>query len=465
MPCGEDNGDRAASQEAIRLLVADDDQGVLVSARMLFGDSGWKVDTVSSAADAVRRVESGEYDVALIDMNYTRNTTAGTEGLDLLAQLKNADPDLPVVVMTAWATVDLAVEALKMGARDFVQKPWSNDRVFQQVNKHALNTRVIRNERRLKEETRTARMDSLPGTIIGGSEAMRQVLDVVEQIAPSDAPVLILGENGTGKSLLARWIHERSRRCGGPFVNVNIGGLAESLFESEVFGHVKGAFTDAKTDRVGRFELARCGTIFLDEIGNLGLPQQSRLLRLLETGEFERVGSSRTVKADVRVVSATNAPLRDRVAEKGFREDLFYRLNTVTIEMPPLRERREDIMPLAVHFLRKWVAKYRKTIEGFDRDAEQTLMNYAWPGNIRELEHALERAVLLCKGKVVEKGNLMMEGSSSGPIDLESMSVEDVERVLIEKALRRNGGNVSEAARQLGMSRATFYRRLQSFGL
>lgn len=465
MPCGEDNGDRAVSKEAIRLLVADDDQGVLVSARMLFGDSGWKVDTVSSVTDAVRRVEAGEYDVALIDMNYTRNTTAGTEGLDLLAQLKNADPDLPVVVMTAWATVDLAVEALKMGARDFIQKPWSNDRVFQQVNKHALNTRVIRNERRLKEETRTARMDSLPGTIIGQSDAMRQVLDVVEQIAPSDAPVLLLGENGTGKSLLARWIHERSRRCSGPFVNVNIGGLAESLFESEVFGHVKGAFTDAKTDRVGRFELARGGTIFLDEIGNLGLAQQSRLLRLLETGEFERVGSSRTVKAEVRVVSATNAPLRDRVADKAFREDLFYRLNTVTIEMPPLRERREDIMPLAVHFLRKWVAKYRKAIEGFDRDAEQILMNYAWPGNIRELEHALERAVLLCKGKVIEKGNLMMEGSASPAIDLESMSVEDVERVLIGKALRRNGGNVSEAARQLGMSRATFYRRLQSYGL
>ncbi|MBN2234804.1 MAG: sigma-54-dependent Fis family transcriptional regulator [Opitutales bacterium] len=465
MPCGEDNGDRAVSKEAIRLLVADDDQGVLVSARMLFGDSGWKVDTVSSVTDAVRRVEAGEYDVALIDMNYTRNTTAGTEGLDLLAQLKNADPDLPVVVMTAWATVDLAVEALKMGARDFIQKPWSNDRVFQQVNKHALNTRVIRNERRLKEETRTARMDSLPGTIIGQSDAMRQVLDVVEQIAPSDAPVLLLGENGTGKSLLARWIHERSRRCSGPFVNVNIGGLAESLFESEVFGHVKGAFTDAKTDRVGRFELARGGTIFLDEIGNLGLAQQSRLLRLLETGEFERVGSSRTVKAEVRVVSATNAPLRDRVADKAFREDLFYRLNTVTIEMPPLRERREDIMPLAVHFLQKWVAKYRKAIEGFDRDAEQILMNYAWPGNIRELEHALERAVLLCKGKVIEKGNLMMEGSASPAIDLESMSVEDVERVLIGKALRRNGGNVSEAARQLGMSRATFYRRLQSYGL
>jgi len=449
----------------LEILVADDDDGVLVSARFLFEGEGWKVQVARSPEEAMRRVQRHQFDVALLDMNYARNTTSGQEGLDLLGRLTQLDADLPVLLMTAWGTIDLAVEAMRRGARDFVQKPWDNSRVLAQVAKHGQLGRALRAGRLLAEENQLLRADTGFTGFIARSAAMAPVLEMLCQVAPSEASVLILGENGTGKGVIARLIHEQSARAGGPFINVNMGGLPESLFESELFGHVKGAFTDAKADRPGRFELARGGTIFLDEIGNVTLAQQAKLLRLIETGEFERVGSSRTIKADVRLVSATNAVLRDEVAAGRFREDLLYRLNTVTIELPPLRERREDLLPMARFFLTRHSSKYRKDIEGLTPEAEALLQRHNWPGNVRELDPALERAVLMCRDRLIGTSHLALAPGGAAAADLESMSLEEVEKVLIRKALQRQQGNVTEAARQLGVSRATLYRRLQALGL
>ena len=449
----------------ISVLLADDDVGVLASGTMLFEDNGWKVTEAKTIPEIFRQVETHEFDVALVDMNYTRNTTSGEEGLELLGKLRELDPDLPVIVMTAWATVDVAVEALKRGARDFIHKPWDNERVLQQVGKLALTTRSLRKGRLMEEEMLAKQRESVPQDFIAHSPAMMRVMEVVQRISPSEANVLILGENGTGKSVVAGLIHELSHRREGPFISVNVGGLAEGLFESEIFGHVKGAFTDAKADRPGRFELAKGGTIFLDEIGNITLPQQNRLLRLLETGECERVGSSRTIKTDVRVIAATNAPLKEKVNDKSFREDLFYRLNTVIVEMPSMSERREDILPLAHHFLAKHNRKYRKSITGFSHEAQYTMTHYSWPGNVREMNHAIERAVLMCSDPEILPSHLMLDTASSPAQDIESMSMEEMEKMLIRKALKRHGGNVTQAAKQLGMSRATFYRRLQDYGL
>ena len=453
------------TQFPVSILLADDDVGVLTSGKMLFEDNGWRVTEARTIPEIIRQVEAHEFDAALVDMNYTRNTTSGEEGLELLGKLKELDPDLPIIVTTAWATVDVAVEALKRGASDFIHKPWENERVLQQVCKIAFTTRSLRKGRLMEEELRLGQREALPDDFIAHSQAMKRVMEVVHKISPSEANVLVLGENGTGKSVVARLIHEFSHRREGPFISVNVGGLAEGLFESEIFGHVKGAFTDAKADRPGRFELAKGGTIFLDEIGNITLPQQNRLLRLLETGECERVGSSRTIKTDVRVIAATNAPIKEKVNDKSFREDLYYRLNTVIIDMPSMIDRKDDILPLAHHFLGKLNRKYRKTISGFSYEAQATLTHYAWPGNVREMNHAIERAVLMCNGNEILPVHLMLESNHSSQPDLESMSVEEMEKMLIRKALKRHKGNVTQAAKQLGLSRATFYRRLQDYGL
>ncbi|MCG8525319.1 MAG: sigma-54 dependent transcriptional regulator [Opitutales bacterium] len=449
----------------ISLLLADDDAGIITSGKMLFEDEGWSVSVAKSVAEVIRKVEKQEFDVALVDMNYTRDTTSGAEGLELISKVHEIDPDLPILVMTAWATIDIAVEALKRGASDFIPKPWENDRVVQKVSKMALNTRSLRKGRLLQAEAELHRQENIPDDFIAHSPAMQSVMQIVNSIGPSEANVMILGENGTGKSVIAQLIHGISHRAEGPFISVNMGGLAEGLFESEIFGHVKGAFTDAKADRAGRFEIARGGTIFLDEIGNITLNQQNRLLRLLETGEFERVGSSRTIKTDARVISATNAPLKEKVADKSFREDLYYRLNTVIIDMPPMRDRREDVLPLAHHFLSRLNRKYRKSIRKFSSQAEKVLLDYHWPGNVREMNHAIERAVLMCHTDEIHAQQLMLEATTSSPADIESMSMEDIEKLLIQKALKRNGGNVTAAAKQLGLSRATFYRRLQDYGI
>jgi DNA-binding NtrC family response regulator len=450
---------------AARILVADDQPDVLQALRLLLKGEGFETVTATSPAQVATAVQSQEVDVVLMDMNYSRDTTSGKEGLDLITRLHAVYPNLPVVVMTAWGSVDGAVEAMRRGARDYIEKPWDNSRLLTTLRTQVELSRALRNSTRLEEENERLRGAALP-ELIAESRAMQPVLRVMERIGPSDANVLITGEHGTGMEVVARWLHAASTRANRPLVTVNAGGMSEGVFESELFGHVKGAFTDARSDRVGFFEMADGGTLFLDEIGNLPMKLQSRLLRVLQTGEFQRVGSSRTQRADVRVLSATNVDIRVEIAEGRFREDLLYRLNTVELRLPALRDRREDIPLLANHFLRRQSAQYRKTVEGFSPDAMQALLAYEWPGNIRELEHTVERAVLLAQGDRVEPADLNLRPSHTEESPaIDDMALEDVERLLIQKALKRYGGNVSQAAEALGLSRSALYRRLQRFGL
>jgi DNA-binding NtrC family response regulator len=395
-----------------------------------------------------------------MDLNYTRDTTSGREGLDLLSRLRALDDTLPVVVMTAWGSVELAVEAMRMGARDFVQKPWENARLLTILRNQVELARALRRGRRLEDENRLL-LAAEPAGLIARSPAMQPVLKLIERIGPSDAAVLIAGEPGTGKGVVARALHAASARASRPLVTVNAGGLSEGVFESELFGHVKGAFTDAHAERAGRFELANGGTLFLDEIANVPAAQQARLLRVLETGEFERVGSSRTLKVDVRLLTATNADLGAEVDAGRFRQDLFFRINTVVIRLPPLRERSEDLPLLAAHFLRQHAARYRKPLLRFEEAALQAILSHRWPGNVRELEHAVERAVLMAVRGTVGGADLGLQISADGRARLDEMSLEEVERALIQKALFRHAGNITLAAKDLGLSRSGMYRRLK----
>jgi DNA-binding NtrC family response regulator len=447
-----------------RILVADDQQDVREALRLLLKGEGYALDVASSPSAVLDQSRTKDYDALLIDLNYTRDTTSGREGLDLLGRLQALDPTLPVVVMTAWGSVEVAVEAMRRGARDFVQKPWDNQRLLSILRTQVELGRALRRAQRLESENRLLRRDHLP-RMIAESPKMKPILQLLERIGPSDANVLITGEHGTGKELVAQWLHASSPRNARSFIAVNMGGLSEGVFESELFGHVKGAFTDAKTDRVGRFELADGGTIFLDEIGTVSLALQSKLLRVLQTGDVERVGSSKSRHVDVRVVSATNANLQLDVAEGRFREDLLFRLNTIEVHLPALRDRREDIPALAMHFLRRHAARYRKPLTGFDAGGMQALLAHSWPGNIRELDHAIERAVLLAHGDQIRAGDLGLRASTSAAPRLEDLPLEDVEKMLIQKALARYEGNVSRAAQALGLSRSALYRRIASYGL
>jgi DNA-binding NtrC family response regulator len=450
-----------------RVLIADDQPAVIEALRLLLKGEGFETRAVASPADAAEALARQTFDVALIDLNYTRDTTSGEEGLDLLARVREIDPTLPVVVMTAWGSVELAVEAMQRGARDFVQKPWDNARLLTILRTHAELARALRKGERLEAENKMLREDGGNGgrpLLIAESAAMQPVLELMRHVGPSDANVLITGENGTGKEVIARTLHAISPRASKPMVAVNAGALAEGTFESELFGHVRGAFTDAKNDRVGRFELADGGTLFLDEIANVPVNLQPKLLRVIETGEFERVGSSQTRRVNVRVLSATNANLKEESAAGRFRQDLFFRLNTVEIHLPPLRERPEDIPALASHFLRLHAQRYRKELRGFDPAALEALAAYAWPGNVRELDHVVQRAVLLARSDEVKPGDLGLQtAGGGGERRLEEMSLEEVERLLIQKALRRFGGNVSQAAEVLGLSRSALYRRMQKY--
>ncbi len=450
---------------APRVLAADDQPDVLEALRLLLKPEGFLVETAGSPAGVLAAAEAGELDVALIDLNYARDTTSGREGLDLLSKLQAVDATLPVVVMTAWGSVDLAVEAMQRGARDFVQKPWENARLVATLRTQVELARALRRGQRLEAENRALRNEGRP-LLIAGSPAMQPVLELIERVGPSDANVLITGENGSGKGTVAAALHAVSARAQKPLLTVNAGGLSEGIFESELFGHVKGAFTDAKADRVGRFELADGGALFLDEIANVPLNLQPKLLRVLETGEFERVGSSRTRRADVRVLSATNADVRQEVAGGRFRQDLLFRLNTIEIHVPPLRDRRADLPTLADHFLRLHCRRYRKDLAGFHADALRALAGHAWPGNVRELDHAVERAVLMARGSEIREADLGLKGGGPElPRQLDEMSLEEVEVLLIRKALQRHGGSVSRAAGALGLSRSALYRRLERHGL
>ena len=446
-----------------RILVADDQPDVLEALRLLLKGEGYLIDTAKSPNSVMKAVEQRDYALAIIDLNYARDTTSGQEGLELLGKLQGADPTLPVVVITAWASVEVAVEAMRRGAKDFVTKPWENPRLLSIVKNQIELASAVRAFQRLEQENQILRGKGGP-TLIAQSAAMRPVLEVISRVGPSDANILLTGENGTGKGVVAQALHAVSVRAGKPFISVNMGGLPEGVFESELFGHVRGAFTDAKTDRAGRFELADGGTLFMDEIGNIPMSQQAKILRVLETGELERVGSSRTYRVNVRLVSATNADLPAEVAAGKFRQDLLFRLNTIHIHLPPLRERREDIALLAQHFLKGHVERYRKPITGFDDAAVEAMKNYAWPGNVRELDHAVERGVLMTQGKVVRAPDLGLNAGQAAP-RLEDMSLEEVEGFLIRKTLARCEGNARKAAEQLGLSRSAFYRRLERYGL
>ena len=452
-------------QDSPRIIVADDQQDVLTALRLLLKNDGMQVTTVSSPAGLLEAVRSESFDVAIMDLNYARDTTSGREGLELLPQLHAVDATLPIIVMTAWGTIDVAVEAMRRGARDFLEKPWDNHRVLTLVRNQVSYSREVRNGRRLEAENQLLRAAG-DEDFIAEAPAMRAVLDTVERIAPSDASVLITGENGTGKGLIARLIHKLSRRASKAFISVNMGSIPETVFESEMMGHVRGAFTDAKADRVGRFELADGGTLFMDEIGNVPVSQQAKLLRIIESGEFERVGSSRTQRADVRSVTATNANLPELVAQGRFRQDLLFRLNTIEVRLPPLRERREDIVPIAYRRLAALAAKYGRRIEGFDDGALQVVRTYSWPGNVRELGNVIERAVLMARGSSITAADLRLDlhTPTSAP-SIEAMSLEDAERLLIRTALRRADGNVNDAAEALGLSRSAMYRRLEKLGL
>ncbi len=447
-----------------RLLVADDQPDVLTALRLLLGKEGIDVVTASSPAGALAAAAAERFDAALIDLNYARDTTSGSEGLDLLARLKQADASLPVVVMTAWATVGLAVEAMRAGARDFVEKPWENQRLLSIVRNQLELGQALRRGRRLEAENALLRgPDDL--LVIGDSPAMQDVLAMAQRVAGADAPVLITGENGTGKSLLARLLHRASRRRERSFIEVNIGALPETVFESEMFGHVRGAFTDARQERTGRFELADGGTLFLDEIGNLPPAQQSKLLRVLESGEFEPVGASRTRKVDVRLIVATNADLARQVTEGRFRQDLLFRINTVEIRIPPLRERGADIMPLALAALASTAQRYGRELRGFDAGALRALGQYGWPGNVRELRNVVERASLLASGELITTADLRLQQPDVPAPTLENMSLEDAERALIRAALRRHEGSAAAAAQALGLSRSAMYRRMEKLGI
>jgi DNA-binding NtrC family response regulator len=437
------------------LLVADDQPDVLEAVRMLARANGFDVRTATSPAAVVALAETESVDVCLIDLNYARDTTSGREGMDLLGKLREVDPALPVVVMTAWGSIEGAVEAMRRGARDYLTKPWDNARLVTTLRAQLELRQALRTANRLDAEAARTRARELPA-VVSRSRAMAQVMALVERVAPAQASVLVTGEHGTGKEVIARAIHAASARAAGAFVAVNAGGLADGVLESELFGHVKGAFTDARADRIGCFELADGGTLFLDEIANMPPAQQARLLRVLQTGEFHPVGSSRPRRVDVRVIAATNADVARAAVEGRFREDLLYRLNTVEIQLPPLRDRREDIPDLAAAFL----ARSGKRISPA---AMEALLAHPWPGNVRELEHVIERASLLAAGDITPD-DLMLRARTDGA-RLEDMTLDQAERYLIERALAAHGGNVADAARVLGVSRSALYRRLASLGI
>src|SRR3954469_24268043 len=446
-----------------RILIADDQTDVLEALRILLKGEGHQTDSVTSLAGVFQSLEKRDYALLIMDLNYTRDTTSGQEGLEVIPKIQALDNTLPIVVMTAWATIDLAVEAMKRGARDFIPKPWDNERLMAVVRTQIELAGALRKGRRLEAANQLLR--GTAPNLIAKSPRMRPVLELVSRVGPSDANVLITGENGTGKGLVAQALHALSPRASHSMITVNMGGLSETLFESELFGHVKGAFTDAKSDRAGRFELADESTLFMDEIANIPLSQQAKLLRVIETGDFERVGSSKTLHANVRIISATNANLENEIAAGRFRQDLLFRLNTIEIELPPLRDRREDIMPLANSFLRQHAERYRKQVGGFDESARERLLQHRFPGNIRELDHVVERAMLMTKDRQIRAADLGLTTSSSESRNVEEMSLEEVEAFLIKKALARNDGNARKAAEALGLSRSAFYRRLQQYGL
>ncbi|MET0288373.1 MAG: sigma-54 dependent transcriptional regulator [Pseudoxanthomonas sp.] len=449
---------------AQRILVVDDQADVREALRLLLKTAGYGMVGAAAPDEALALLRGDPFAAVLVDMNYRRDTTSGQEGLALIAQIAAQWPGLPVVAMTAWASVELAVEAMRVGAVDFIEKPWNNARVLSVLESRIALDRGLRERQRLSAANALLASEGSEGFIVE-SPLMQRLVEDLLRVADSHAAVLLLGENGTGKSMIGQLIHQWSSRREEALVKVNLGGLAPTLFEAELFGNVKGAYTDARAERVGRFELADGGTLFLDEIGNLPLEQQPKLLRAIEDGEFERLGSSRTLRVDVRIVAATNADLPAEVAAGRFRQDLLYRINTFQARVPPLRERREDILPLARHALATACKRYGRALPGFAASAERALLAYAWPGNIRELSHAMERAALLASGPQLESDDLRLQPAPSLADSLAGMTLEHAESWLLRKALRDNPGNLQRSADQLGITRQSLYRRMEKHGI
>ncbi|GAB3542257.1 sigma-54-dependent transcriptional regulator [Spirosoma fluminis] len=452
-----------------KLLIVDDDPDVLLAARLLLKRHARTVDIEKNPEKLPFLLNNNQYDAIVLDMNFQRDVSSGREGFAWLDRILDINPQARVVLFTAYGDVEMAVRAIKAGAVDFVLKPWQNDKFLDTIRGAVEGKKNEGDEvPKDKEGKVVGKNSSVPKAVsqslIGA--AMRPVLDTVERVAPTDANVLILGENGTGKDLVARAIHEQSLRRDKPFVSVDVGALTESLFESELFGHVKGAFTDAREDRAGRFEEANGGTIFLDEIGNLSASQQARLLTVLQQRQVTRVGSNKAKPIDVRLICATNADLNERVAERVFRQDLLYRINTIELHLPALRDRPTDIGPLAEHFMKKYAKQYSRPVTNLSPILLQEMKQYRWPGNVRELQHAVERAVILAQGSTLEVTDFVFrkDASASSPVN-ETLQLEDMERQLIQQAMQKHRGSITDVARELGLSRQALYRRLEKFGL
>lgn len=440
------------------ILVVDDRPDIRLSASFVLEDNGYQVLEAESPYQAKECIQTGKVDLILLDMNYSLDTTSGDEGLAFLAWLAKTDNNIPAVAMTAWSNVELAVKAMQLGAGDFIEKPWKNQRLLQ-IIEHQLTLSGLKvQNQKLSQRLEPEKNDDY----VWRSPCMLELMRQIESVAKTDVTILLTGDNGTGKSQLAKYIHQLSSSHSGPFISVNMGAISENLFESEMFGHTKGAFTDAKSNRIGRFELAKNGSLFLDEIANIPLSQQAKLLRVLESGEYEVLGSSQTQYTNIRLISASNGDFNKLIANEAFREDLFYRLNTLEFRVPSLRERQQDIFPLAEHFVSLACTKYHKPVMTIDADAKQALLAYHWPGNIRELSHLMERAVLLSQAPELKVNDLHLSGQVSTSI-LPMMTLEQAERTLIKQALQRTDNQIPKAATLLGLTKSSMYRRLEKY--
>jgi DNA-binding NtrC family response regulator len=453
-----------------KILIADDDLNIIASLKYILSEENIDIIAMTKPQAVLENLQSNSVDLVLIDMNFQQDTTSGAEGLKLVEEIRKLDDKLPIIVMTGWATIDIAVDAMRAGAKDFIQKPWNNERVISAINTQIKLAKIDKKLQRLSQENRLLSTQSFPGSkeqIIAKSPSMTQLLATLEELAKSDMSILLTGDNGTGKSMLASYVHRLSPRMNNSFVPVNMGAIPENLFESEMFGHVKGAFTDAKENRVGRFEMAEQGTLFLDELANIPIIQQAKLLKVLEEKKFEIVGSSKSQTADVRIISATNSDLQKAISEQKFRQDLFYRLNTIQLRVPSLHERIEDLEPLAMHFLQLYAVKYNLPVPNLSADAISKLQQYRWPGNIRELSHLMEKLLFICKKATISGRDILLEETESKaqPLDDFELSMDDIEQQTLIKRLKYYHGNVTETARSLGLSRSGFYRRMSKYGL
>ena len=450
------------------ILVVDDDEDVLLAARMLLKPHAEQIRTEKSPQALPQLLKNESYDIILLDMNFTRDVSSGQEGFAWLRRITEIDPTVIVILITAYGDVEMAVRAMKEGATDFVMKPWQNEKLLATLTA-AMSLRRSRIEvesLRSRQEQLSADLDQRFHGFVGASPAMKQVFATIEKVSKTDANILILGENGTGKELVARELHRQSLRSREVFISVDMGALSEGLFESELFGHVKGAFTDAREDRAGRFEIASKGTLFLDEVGNLPLALQSKLLTVLQNRQVTRLGSNKIIPIDIRLICASNMPLLELLVEKRFRQDLLYRINTVEIHLPPLRERAEDIPLLVEHFVQLYGRKYQRGPKQVPTPTLRKLERYEWPGNVRELQHAVERAVIMSEHDQLQPSDFFLSRASSGDaVGVDGLNLDDVEKAVIRKALSKHGGNISQAARELGLTRTALYRRLEKHGL